>query len=131
MHQQAQLAFATSPSSAFCAVSQWQRQGRAAKQAATLFSGTTNAYGLQIVVCLHKKASHRRPSRTSAAAAAAAGDAGGAAGQPDAQQSQPSNEELLARLRTHGVQALCSSSPDAPENPRNLTMDFLFWLSAR
>ena len=131
MHQQAQLSFAISPPSAFGAVSPWQRQGRAAKQAAALFSGTTNAYGLQIVVCLHKSANHRRPIRTSAAAAAAAGDAGDAAGQPNAQQSQPTNEELLARLRTHGVQALCRSSPDAPENPRNLTMDFLFWLSDR
>lgn len=65
------------------------------------------------------------------AAAVPAGDAGAAAGQPDAQQSQPSNEELLTRLRTHGVQALCGSPPDAPENPRNLTMDFLFWLSDR
>jgi hypothetical protein len=57
-------------------------------------------------------------------------DADADAGQPDA-QSQTSNEELLARLREHGVQALCKAAPDAPENPRNLTMDFLFWLSDR
>lgn len=41
-------------------------------------------------------------------------------------------EELLARLRSRGVAALCNEvQPDAPEHPRNLSLDFLFWLSDR
>lgn len=84
---------------------------------------------------LHGSCRAAAPGRQSACsriirAAAAAADDGATAARPDA-ESQPSNEELLARLRKSGIEALCAAGPEAPEHPRNLSLDFLFWLSDR